>query len=149
MCARIIARRSFEMDPSTHHEEELILEVPDLVSAAAVYAANQLDVKRIVAFSQSGFTARLVARYRPVAPIVAFTPEEHVARQLQLVWGVRPIVTGTDVGTLDEVVQEVERRLLEAREVQPGDRVVILMGHPIRDKPLTNLMRVHRIRARK
>lgn len=144
------ARRSFEMDPSTHHEEEeLTLEVPDLVSAAAVYAADQLDVKRIVAFSQSGFTARLVARYRPVAPIVAFTPEEHVARQLQLVWGVRPLVTSTDVGTLDEVVQEVERRLLEAREVLPGDRVVILMGHPIRDRPLTNLMRVHRIRARK
>jgi pyruvate kinase len=142
------ARRSFEMDPSTHHEEELTLEVPDLVSAAAVYAADQLDVKRIVAFSQSGFTARLVARYRPVAPIVAFTPEERVARQIQLVWGVRPLVTSTDVGTLDDVVQEVERRLLEAREVNPGDRVVILMGHPIRDKPLTNLMRVHRIRSR-
>jgi pyruvate kinase len=142
------ARRSFEMDPSTHHEEELSLEVPDLVSAAATYAADQLDVKRIVAFSQSGFTARLVARYRPVAPIVAFTPEEGVARQIQLVWGVRPLVTSTDVGTLDDVVQEVERRLLEAKEVNPGDRIVILMGHPIRDRPLTNLMRVHRIRSR-
>jgi pyruvate kinase len=143
------ARRSFEMDPSTHHEGELTLEVPDLVSASAVYASDQLGVKRIVAFSQSGFTARLVARYRPVAPIVAFTPEESVARQIQLIWGVRPLVTGTDVGTLDDVVQEVERRLLEANEVSPGDRVVILMGHPIRDKPLTNLMRVHRIRSRR
>jgi len=142
------ARRSFEMDPSTHHDEELTLEVPDLVSAAAVYAADQLNVKRIVAFSQSGFTARLVARYRPVAPIIAFTPEERVARQLQLVWGVRPLVTGTEVGTLDEVVQAVERHLLEARMVDPGERIVILMGHPIRDRPLTNLMRVHRIRSR-
>jgi pyruvate kinase len=141
------ARRSFEMDP-TAHEDELSLEVPDLVSAAAVYAADQLGVSQIVAFSQSGFTARLVARYRPTSPIVAFTPDERVARQLQLVWGVRPLVTGTDVGTLDDVVHAVEDHLLDARMVAPGERIVILMGHPIRDKPLTNLMRVHRIRSR-
>jgi pyruvate kinase len=143
------ARRTFELDPSAHPtDSELSLEVPDMVSAAAVYAADQLGVSRIVAFSQSGFTARLVARYRPGAPIVAFTPEEHVARQIQLVWGVRPLVTGTEVGTLDEVVQAVERHLLDARLVAPGERIIILMGHPIRDKPLTNLMRVHRIRSR-
>jgi pyruvate kinase len=71
-----------------------------------------------------------------------------VARRIQLVWGVRPLVTGTEVGTLDEVVQAVERHLLDAKLVAPGERIIILMGHPIRDRPLTNLMRVHRIRAR-
>ena len=142
-------RRTFELDPASHPPDiDLSLEVPDVVSAAAVSAAEQLGVSRIVAFSQSGFTARLVARYRPSAPIVAFTPEEEVARRIQLVWGVRPLVTGTDVGTLDEVVQAVERHLLEAKLVAPGERIIILMGHPIRDKPLTNLMRVHRIRNR-
>jgi len=143
------ARRTFELDPATHPPDiDLSLEVPDVVSAAAVSAAEQLGVSRIVAFSQSGFTARLVARYRPSAPIVAFTPEEAVARRIQLVWGVRPLVTGTDVATLDEVVQAVERHLLDADLVAPGERIIILMGHPIRDRPLTNLMRVHRIRKR-
>jgi len=139
------ARRSFELDPTAHegHED---LDVPDMVSAAAVYAADELNIRRIVAFSQSGFTARLVARYRPTAPIVAFTPDARIARQLQLVWGVRPLVNDTDVGTLDEVVQMVERNLRDARLVAPGERILILMGHPIRDRPLTNLMRVHRIR---
>jgi len=141
------ARRTFEMDPSAQ-STDVSLEVPDMVSAAAVSAAEELGVSRIVAFSQSGFTARLVARYRPGAPIVAFTPEERVARQIQLVWGVRPLVTGTEVGTLDEVVQAVERHLLDAKLVAPGERIIILMGHPIRDRPLTNLMRVHRIRSR-
>ena len=139
------ARRTFELDPTTHegHED---LDVPDMVSAAAVYAADELNIRRIVAFSQSGFTARLVARYRPTAPIVAFTPDARIARQLQLVWGVRPLVNDTEVGTLDEVVQMVERNLRDARLVAPGERILILMGHPIRDRPLTNLMRVHRIR---
>ena len=139
------ARRTFELDPTTHEEHE-DLDIPDLVSAAAVYVADELKICRIVAFSQSGFTARLAARYRPTAPIVAFTPDARVARQLQLVWGVRPLVTDTEVGTLDEVVQMVERNLRDARLAAPGERILILMGHPIRDRPLTNLMRVHRIR---
>jgi pyruvate kinase len=140
------ARRSFELDPTSHEAAEADLDVPDMVSAAAVYAAAELDICRIVAFSQSGFTARLVARYRPESPVVAFTPDERVARQIQLVWGVRPLVTDADVGTLDEVVQMVDRTLRDARLALPGERILILMGHPIRDKPLTNLMRVHRIR---
>jgi pyruvate kinase len=144
----IHARRTFELDPSFEADDhEASLDVPDLVSAAAVYAAEHLKVRRIVAFSQSGFTARLMARYRPAVPVVAFTPDVKVARQLQLVWGVRPLVAEAEVGTLDEVVQLVQRQLLAARLAEPGERVVILMGHPIRDKPLTNLMRVHRIRA--
>jgi pyruvate kinase len=140
------ARRTFEMDPTATHDGHEELDVPDMVSAAAVYVADELRIRRIVAFSQSGFTARLVARYRPTAPIVAFTPDVRIARQLQLVWGVRPLVADTQVGTLDEVVQMVERNLREARLVAPGERILILMGHPIRDRPLTNLMRVHRIR---
>ncbi|HWN42127.1 MAG TPA: pyruvate kinase [Thermoanaerobaculia bacterium] len=140
------ARRSFELDPTGQEAHEGELEVPDMVSAAAVYVADELKICRIVAFSQSGFTARLVARYRPTAPIMAFTPDARIARQLQLVWGVRPLVNDTEVGTLDEVVQMVERNLRDARLAAPGDRILILMGHPIRDRPLTNLMRVHRIR---
>jgi pyruvate kinase len=106
-----------------------------------------LGVRRIIAFSQSGFTARLIARYRPTSPIMAFTPDVQVARQLQLVWGVRPFVAEFEVGSLEDIVNVVERKLLDAGLVQPGERVIILMGHPVRDRPLTNLMRVHRIRS--
>ncbi|HEX6864431.1 MAG TPA: pyruvate kinase, partial [Thermoanaerobaculia bacterium] len=75
------ARRSYAIDPGGHGtgEEELSLDVPDMVSAAAVYAADELKICRIVAFSQSGFTARLAARYRPTAPIMAFTPDARIA----------------------------------------------------------------------
>jgi len=141
------ARRAFAMDEEHTADHELALEVPDMVSAAAVYAAEQLGVSRIVAFSQRGFTARLVARYRPQSPIMAFTPDERVARQIQLVWGVRPFVAELQVGSLDDIVQVVERELLGAQLVKPGDLIIILMGHPVRERPLTNLMRVHRIRG--
>ena len=142
------ARRTYALestDPAL--DSETALQVPDMVSASAVYASEQLGVVRIVAFSQSGFTARLVARYRPQSPIMAFTPDERVARQLQLVWGVRPFVAEFQVGSLEDIVTVVERKLLEAKLVKPDDRIIILMGHPVRERPLTNLMRVHRVRS--
>jgi pyruvate kinase len=123
-------------------------ELPDLVAAAAVYAAGKAPVRWIVAFSQGGFTARLIARYRPEAPILVFTPEETVARKIQLVWGVRPLRLTSEVEHLDEVVDLVEQQLLERELVEPGEVILILMGHPIPERPLTNLMRIHRIGAR-
>ena len=78
---------------------------------------------------------------------MAFTPDARVARQVQLVWGVRPFVAELQVGSLDDIVQVVERELLAAKLVTPGDSIIILMGHPVRERPLTNLMRVHRIRG--
>lgn len=145
---QVHARRTFELETDRAGQgPEPSLDIPDVVSASAVYAAEQLRISRIVAFSQSGFTARLVARYRPSAPIVAFTPDERVARQVQLVWGVRPFVAQVDVDSLDDIVRAVERQLLDARLVAPGERILVLMGHPVRERPLTNLMRVHEIRG--
>lgn len=121
-------------------------EIPDMVSAAAVYAATQLQARHIVAFSQGGFTARLIARHRPAVTILVFTADPQVARQIQLVWGVRPLLMESEVEHHDEVVEVVDRQLLAEGLARPGDRIVILMGDPIRERPLTNLMRVHRVR---
>ncbi len=122
------------------------LEIPDVVSAAAVYATHRLDVRQIVAFSQGGFTARMIARYRPRTPITVFTRDPAVARRLQLVWGARPLLLEDDLQHHDQVVKLVDRRLIEADLARPGDAIIILMGVPIPDRPLTNLMRAHRVR---
>jgi pyruvate kinase len=123
------------------------LAIAEVVSAAAVYAAERLGVRRIVAFSQGGFTARMISRSRPAAPILVFTTDPAVARRIQLVWGVRPLLMDTEADHHDEVVEVVERQLLATGLARPGESIVILMGDPIRDRPLTNLLRVHRLRA--
>jgi len=123
------------------------LAIAEVVSAAAVYAAERLAVRRIVAFSQGGFTARMVARNRPAAPILVFTTDPAVARRIQLVWGVRPLLMDTEAEHHDEVVEVVERQLLATGLADPGESIVILMGDPIRERPLTNLLTVHRLRA--
>jgi pyruvate kinase len=123
------------------------LEIPDVVSSSAVLAANRLGARQIVAFSQGGFTARMIARYRPKTPILVFTRNREVAQRVQLLWGVRPLLMEHDVGHHDEVVSVVDRLLVENDLAKRGDVIVILMGDPITERPLTNLMRVHRVRT--
>ena len=122
------------------------LEVANLVAASAVFATHRMPVRQLVAFSQGGFTARMISRYRPSVPVVVFTADPAVARRVQLFWGVRALVMSDEVAHHDEVVEVVDRHLLENRLARPGDCVVVLMGDPIRDRPLTNLLRVHRVR---
>lgn len=128
-------------------ERDTHFDIPDVVAAAAVFVARELGVRQIVAFSQGGFTARSIARYRPPAPIVVFTNDEVVARRIQLLWGVRPLTIDSLVEHHDEVVRVVDRELLAHDLAEADEPIIILMGDPIRDRPLTNLMRVHRVRA--
>ena len=127
--------------------DDASVDIADMVSAAAVYTARELGASRLVAFTQSGFTGRLIARYRPSTPIVVFTPEAAIARQLALVWGVTPCVLGDDLEHLDEVVRVVDRELLARRMAEPGEVIVVVMGAPIPERRQANLMRVHRVRG--
>lgn len=121
--------------------------VPDMISAAAVYTARELGARRLVAFSQSGFTGRLIARYRPSTPITVFTVSAEVARRLALVWGIEPVVLEDRPAQLDEVVEQVDQELIARGLATPADLIVVLMGAPIRERRQTNLLRVHRVRA--
>jgi pyruvate kinase len=124
------------------------IEIADVIAAAAVHAASKLAGSRIVAFSQGGFTARRLARYRPVVPTFVFTTDAQVARRIQLLWDMRPIHLSRDVQHREDLIEVVERELLDRRLVRPGECVILLMGFPIRQKALTNLLRIHRVRAR-
>jgi pyruvate kinase len=123
-------------------------EIADTIAASAVHATRALGLRHVVAFSQGGFTAKVISRYRPDAPIWMLTTIESVARRVQLAWGVRPLLLSEDVEHHDEIIDRVDRELLRHRIAEPGDAIVVLMGDPIRERPLTNLLRIHRVRAR-
>lgn len=157
---RLVARRKTEVRPLAHIDDPAPagknlrkaddrFALADVVAASAVFATRNLKVRQIVAFSQGGFTARTIARYRPRTPICMLTTDPRVARGVQLVWGVRPLIVDKSVEHHDQVVALVDRELLAAKLARPGDVIVILMGLPIRDRPLTNLMRLHQVRKSK
>jgi pyruvate kinase len=116
----------------------------EIVADAAHEAAHDARVAAIVVFTATGFSARLIARYRPGVPIYAFTPSEAVARRLCPVYGVRPILA-PDVPSTDEMLALMDRVLVERNLVRPGDGVVFVAGQPIGRAGTTNLLKLHRI----
>jgi pyruvate kinase len=120
----------------------------EAVAEAACRAAEVLRAKVIVAFTQSGFSARLISSERPHVPVVALTPFTEIQRRLGLYWGVRARLV-RKVDTTDEMLQEVESTLLEDGTVRNGDVLVIISGGPMWVTGTTNLLKLHRVGERR
>lgn len=116
----------------------------EIVADAAHQAAHDAGVAAIVVFTATGFSARLISRYRPRVPVYAFTPSEAVARRLSPVYGVRPILA-PDVPSTDDMLALMDHVLIERGLVRPGDGVVFVAGQPIGRAGTTNLLKLHRV----
>ncbi|GAA2833678.1 pyruvate kinase [Kitasatospora paracochleata] len=114
------------------------------VARAAAEIGDFLDAKYLIAFTQSGDTARRLTRYRSPIPVLAFTYEPAVRSQLALTWGVETFL-GPFVPTTDEMVAQVDAALLSLGRCQRGDIVVITAGSPPGLAGSTNLVRVHHV----
>lgn len=114
------------------------------ITRAAVEIADQLDAKYICTFTQSGDSARRLSRLRPIKPVFAFTPVEHVWNQLALTWGIQPQLVAM-VGHTDEMTAQVDRSLLDMELVEDGDLVVIAAGSPPGKAGSTNSLKVHKV----
>ena len=115
--------------------------LPDAVARAACSMAADIDAAAIVTCTQSGGTARRVARYRPRAPILAPTPHAETYRRLALVWGITPLLNQSQLTTDDLIVGALGAALASTR-VQRGDTVVITAGVPVGRPGMTNLIKV-------
>jgi pyruvate kinase len=115
-----------------------------VVAKAAAEVAERVGAKYLVAFTQSGDSARRLARYRGSIPVLAFTPEAQVRSQLALTWGVETFKT-VSVEHTDEMVRQVDEQLLAIGRVEEGDLVVIIAGSPPGIPGSTNALRIHRM----
>jgi len=142
MMARIIeeAEASIHEYPRPVPQERL--KVAETVAELVCHASRELHMKLIAVFTHSGFTARLISRYRPLVPIVAFTPEANTRRRMALLWGVtsRHI---SDIKKIDGLAAIAEKRLLEEGFVRKGDVIGIVAGTPMGIRGTTNFMKFH------
>jgi pyruvate kinase len=121
---------------------------PEAISDAAATAARVLKARAIVAFTQSGFSARLMSQERPDVPIIALTPFADVQRRLALSWGVSSRLI-RKVETTDEMIEEIEATLLGDGFVRVNDTIVIISGSPMWVAGTTNLLKLHRVGERR
>lgn len=118
---------------------------PNLVTAIGVSVAHtalNLNCKAIIAATESGHTGKRIAKYRPHADIIAVTPYDHVARNLELVWGVHPIVTDGTKNT-DDLLNLSVSATIDKGYASYGDLLIITAGVPTGKAGSTNLMKLH------
>jgi len=119
-------------------------ETDELISYSACHTAQSLGAVAIVAFTQSGSTARRVSKYRPQVPILATTPSSVVSGRLMLHWGVYPFQIGK-ASSVDELFATAAKLTKELGLAKPGDLIVITGGVPIGVAGSTNLLKVEKI----
>lgn len=112
------------------------------ITKAATEVGSTLDAKFMIAFTESGESARRMAMFRSPIPILALTPNLGTYNRLALSWGVEPGIVPT-VAHTDEMVKQVDQWLIEHGEAQVGDQVIIVAGAPPGIPGSTNALRVH------
>lgn len=138
-----------------HIEEQALDQLPPLndtrfgstarsLTRAAVQVAVDCGATHLIAFTETGMSARLVSRWRPPTRLLAFTPNPRVRSQLSLVWGVETFLV-PQVAHTDDMVMQVDKALLDIGRATIGEKVVIVAGVPPGVPGTTNGMRVHKI----
>jgi pyruvate kinase len=115
--------------------------IPEAISLGAISLARDLRVKAFLIPTTSGGTARLIARYRPLQPIIAVSPERQTVKMLCLVWGVYPVPIRGFKST-DEMVRMLQKKALDIGAVKAGDLVAITAGLPLHQAGTTNMITV-------
>lgn len=117
----------------------------EALARAARYLARDLDASAVVAASESGYTARKMAKYRPGVPVIASTPTQRVRRQLALSWGVNAEYAPFSEEGTNDVIENAVGAALDSGAAESGDTVVVLSGmmSEIEGAGTTNMLKVH------
>lgn len=143
ICVEAEASPDYGRGPEIHFLEDRA-RFASATAQACVDAAENLNLEAIVAFTESGSTARLISKYRPHTDIFAYTPHEGTYRRMALYSGVTPLRFGA-VDSTDLMIAYAERNLLEQGIVKRGDGIVMAAGIPPNQAATTNLMKLHSV----
>jgi pyruvate kinase len=136
---RSIRQRGFVSVPSWAESSD-----SEIVADAAFKAARAAEVRAIVVFTASGYSARLISRYRPPVQIIAMTTSMDTVWRLLVNYAVTPVLAPNTL-TTDEMLSQMDTLLVERGFLRPGDKVIFVAGQPIGQVGSTNLMKLHRV----
>lgn len=123
-------------------EVEASPDITNAISHATCTTAHDLGASAVITVTMAGKTARMISKYRPACRIIGCTTQAHVCRQLNLSWGVTPLLI-EEASSTDELFNLAVDGAERSGLVKPGELVVITAGVPLRVSGTTNLMKVH------
>lgn len=116
-------------------------DITTAISHATCTTAMDLNASAIITVTMSGFTANMISRYKPNCPIIGCSVNPRVCRQLNLSWGVQPILMEKQE-TADDLFEQAERLAVKAGYIKEGDVAVLTAGVPLGVSGKTNMIRV-------
>ena len=146
MMARIILETEShmrELTPMRRRRGHKPLSISETICESVAHAAEDLDMKAIAVFTQTGTTARLVSKYRPKCVVYAFGHEPTITNQMNLFWGVKPVLCQVEP-TAEDMVRAAEQELSKRGVVKNGDVMGVISG-TIGASGSTNIMRLHTV----
>jgi pyruvate kinase len=142
MMSRIAEETETAVRSSVKQDE--FIDISDTVSKAVQRICKDMPIDKVVSLTRSGYTAKMIARFRIIQPIIAVTPEKRVKKQLELVFGVSPI----DMNYVEEKdrILAVANRLRSTKLIDPKDTVLFTAAFRTRATHASNLIEIHKIR---
>jgi pyruvate kinase len=146
---KMLARIATEVEPVVEFTNYPPRRTDDATAISeALHAIDEnVELQCIVAFTETGYTANLASEERPRAAIVAYTPDLQIYRRLCINWGVRPVLMGFSVQTLEELLPQIEADLIQRQFAAPGDKILVMGGLPMGEAGSTNFLKIHTIAA--
>jgi pyruvate kinase len=142
MMDRIVREAEGSITEYLRPHRRALLSLAETTAELICHASEEVSMKVIAVFTESGSSARLISKHRPRPPIIAFSRSQETRRQVTLLWGVLPRKAAM-LRDIDDMAQIAERRLLEEGLVRRGDLVGMVAGTPLGVGGTTNFMKFH------
>jgi pyruvate kinase len=137
----VVEAESHMQELSPRRREPHHLSISETICESVAHAAQDLDMRAIAVFTETGTTARLISKYRPKSAIFGFATRHAVCARMNLMWGVHPVRTDATLNAEDMLIR-AERLMIKRQAVRPGDVVAIVAGTRSTTGS-TNFMRLH------
>ena len=118
------------------------------IGYCAFHASDLLEGATIICLTQTGSTAQMISRFRPLDPIIGVTHSLTSLRRMAILWGVQAVKVDEFKDNIDEAIADVENDLIKIGVVRPGDKVIITAGLPFSLRRGTNMLRIEEVGKR-
>lgn len=148
MMTEVILEAERDIDYKARFEEEnrkvIDKNVLNTISEVSVFTSFKIRSKAIVMPTRTGNSARMISSFRPLCPIIAITMEQITRRQLNISWGIQPMIMEF-LGDQQQLFEKVMEKAIETELVKKGDMIILTAGIPTGSEGKTNMLKLHRV----
>lgn len=145
MVEKIIDSAEVDIDYEEYLNNNLLSnDITNIISQNVASAALKLKCCAIIAPTKSGYTARMMSRFRPSCPIIAVSHNIDTVKSLQLHFGVNPVLIN-DLNSFDKIIEVSKEITFKLISTSPGDKIIVTGGYPFNEVKITNFMNVEEL----